>query len=122
MNSKEIGQSMHKEYIPENMANKFYFGEADTILHSHIVEVVVYRAEDDEEIGVIELMYEFDKINERDEFKIESAEWSKDITIKEAEDAIDELLKRAGDEFQGFIEQCLEYEPDDDDEELSWFV
>jgi hypothetical protein len=113
---------MHKEYITENMANKFYFGEADTILHQHIVEVVVYRAEDDQEIGVIELMYEFDKINERDEFKIESAEWSADITIKEAEDAIDELLKRAGDEFQGFIEQCLEYEPDDDDEELSWFV
>ena len=41
--------------------------------------------------------------------------------IKEAEDAIDELLKRAGDEFQEFIERCLEYEPDDD-EELSWFI
>ena len=104
------------------MANKFYFGEADTILHQHIVEVVVYRAEDDEEIGVIELYYDYDKINERDEFKIESAQWSADITIQEAEDAIEELLKRAGGEFQEFIERCLDYEPDDDDEELSWFV
>ena len=113
---------MHKEYIPESMANKYYFGEADSYAQHRLVDVVVYRAEDDQEIGVIELYYDYDKINERDEFKIESAQWSADITIKEAEDAIDELLKRAGDEFQGFIEQCLEYEPDDDDEELSWFV
>jgi histidinol dehydrogenase len=112
---------MHKEYIPENMANKYYFGEADSSAHQRIVDVVVYKVEDDEEIGVIELMYEFDKINERDEFKIESAQWSAEITIKEAEDAIDELLKRAGDEFQEFIERCLDYDPNDDEEE-SWFI
>ena len=112
---------MHKEYIPENMANKYYFGEADSSAHQRIVDVVVYKVEDDEEIGVIELMYEFDKINERDEFKIESAQWSGDITIKEAEDVIDELLKRAGDEFQEFIERCLDYDPNDDEEE-SWFI
>jgi hypothetical protein len=112
---------MHKEYIPENMANKYYFGEADSSAHQRIVDVVVYKTEDDEEIGVIELMYEFDKINERDEFKIESAQWSGDITIKEAEDVIDELLKRAGDEFQEFIERCLDYDPNDDEEE-SWFI
>jgi hypothetical protein len=112
---------MHKEYIPENMANKYYFGEADSSAHQRIVDVVVYKAEDDEEIGVIELYYDYDKINERDEFKIESAQWSGDITIKEAEDAIDELLKRAGDEFQEFIERCLDYDPNDDEEE-SWFI
>jgi hypothetical protein len=103
------------------MANKYYFGEADSSAHQRIVDVVVYKVEDDEEIGVIELMYEFDKINERDEFKIESAEWSGYITIKEAEDVIDELLKRAGDEFQEFIERCLDYDPNDDEEE-SWFI
>ena len=113
---------MHKEYIPESMANKYLFGEADSSSHSRLVDVVVYRAEDDEEIGVIELYYDYDKINERDEFKIESAQWSADITIQEAEDAIEELLKRAGGEFQEFIERCLDYEPDDDDEELSWFI
>lgn len=112
---------MHKEYILESMANKYYFGEADSSAHQRIVDVVVYKTEDDEEIGVIELMYEFDKINERDEFKIESAQWSGDITIQEAEDAIDELLKRAGDEFQEFIERCLDYDPNDDEEE-SWFI
>lgn len=112
---------MHKEYIPENMANKYYFGEADSSAHQRIVDVVVYKTEDDEEIGVIELMYEFDKINERDEFKIESAEWSGEITIQEAEDVIDELLKRAGDEFQEFIERCLDYDPNNDEEE-SWFI
>jgi hypothetical protein len=112
---------MHKEYILENMANKYYFGEADSSAHQRIVDVVVYKVEDDEEIGVIELMYEFDKINERDEFKIESAQWSGDITIQEAEDVIDELLKRAGDEFQEFIERCLDYDPNDDEEE-SWFI
>jgi hypothetical protein len=103
------------------MANKYYFGEADSSAHQRIVDVVVYKVEDDEEIGVIELMYEFDKINERDEFKIESAQWSGDITIKEAEDVIDELLKRAGDEFQEFIERCLDYDPNNDEEE-SWFI
>ena len=112
---------MHKEYIQENMANKYYFGEADSSAHQRIVDVVVYKSEDDEEIGVIELYYDYDKINERDEFKIESAEWSAEITIKEAEDAIDELLKRAGDEFQEFIERCLDYDPNDDEEE-SWFI
>jgi hypothetical protein len=112
---------MHKEYIQENMANKYYFGEADSSAHQRIVDVVVYKSEDDEEIGVIELMYEFDKINERDEFKIESAQWSGDITIQEAEDVIDELLKRAGDEFQEFIERCLDYDPNNDEEE-SWFI
>jgi hypothetical protein len=110
---------MHKEYIPESMANKYYFGEADSSAHQRIVDVVVYKAEDDQEIGVIELYYDYDKINERDEFKIESAQWSADITIQEAEDAIDELLKRAGDEFQEFIERCLDYEPD---EKESWFI
>lgn len=112
---------MHKEYIPENMANKYYFGEADSYAQHRLVDVVVYRMEDDEEIGVIELYYDYDKINERDGFKIERADWSADITIKEAEDAIDELLKRAGEEFQEFIERCLEYDHDDEDE-LSWFV
>jgi hypothetical protein len=107
--------------IPESMANNFYFGEADSYAQHRLVDVVVYRAEDDQEIGVIELYYDYDKINERDEFKIESAEWSADITIKEAEDAIDELLKRAGDEFQEFIERCLDYDPNDDEEE-SWFI
>jgi hypothetical protein len=101
------------------MANKYYFGEADSSAHQRIVDVVVYKAEDDQEIGVIELYYDYDKINERDEFKIESAQWSADITIQEAEDAIDELLKRAGDEFQEFIERCLDYEPD---EKESWFI
>lgn len=103
------------------MANKYYYGEADSSSHQRLVDVIVYRAEDDEELGVIELYYDYDKINERDEFKIESAEWSADITIKEAEDAIDELLKRAGDEFQEFIERCLDYDPNDDEEE-SWFI
>jgi len=56
---------MHKEYIPENMANKYYFGEADSSAHQRIVDVVVYKTEDDEEIGVIELYYDYDKINER---------------------------------------------------------
>ena len=112
---------MHKEYIQENMANKYYFGEADSSAHQRIVDVVVYKAEDDEEIGVIELYYDYDKINERDEFKIESAQWSGNITIQEAEDVIDELLKRAGDEFQEFIERCLDYDPNDDEEE-SWFI
>ena len=112
---------MHKEYIQENMANKYYFGEADSYAQHRLVDVVVYRAEDDEEIGVIELSYDYDKINERDGFKIEKAEWSADITIKEAENAIDELLKRAGDEFQEFIERCLDYDPNDDEEE-SWFI
>ncbi len=52
---------MHKEYIPESMANKYYFGEADSSAHQRIVDVVVYKAEDDEEIGVIELYYDYDK-------------------------------------------------------------
>jgi len=112
---------MHKEYILESMANKYYFGEADSSAHQRIVDVVVYKTEDDEEIGVIELYYDYDKINERDEFKIESAQWSGEITIQEAEDVIDELLKRAGDEFQEFIERCLDYDPNDDEEE-SWFI
>lgn len=103
------------------MANKYYFGEADSSSHQRIVEVAIFRMEDDEQIGLVELLYDYDKINESDEFKIERAEWSADITIKDAEDAMEELLKSAKDEFQEFIERCLDYEPDDD-EELSWFI
>jgi len=103
------------------MANKYYFGEADSSSYQRIVEVAIFRMEDDEQIGLVDLLYDFDKINERDEFKIEKAEWSGDITIEMAEEALEELLKRAGDEFQEFIERCHDYNHDDEDE-LSWFV
>jgi hypothetical protein len=66
-------------------------------------------------------MYNYDKINEKDEFKIETTRWSESITIDEAEDAMAELLNAARNgEFYEFAEECTNYEHFDD--ENSWFV
>ena len=112
---------MHKEFIIENMANKFYFEQGDSSSYQRLMDVDIFRAEDDEHIGMIELLYDFDKINETDEYKIHTTRWSEKITIKEAEDAIDELIKAARDgEFHEFSEECTNY--DHFDEEESWFV
>ena len=103
------------------MANKFYFEQGDSSSYQRLMDVDIFRAYDDEHIGMVELLYDFDKINETDEYKIESTRWSEKITIKEAEDAIDELLKAARDgEFHEFAEECTNY--DHFDEEESWFV
>jgi hypothetical protein len=112
---------MHKEFITENMANKFYFEQGDSSSYQRLMDVNIYRAWDDEHIGMVELMYNYDKINERDEFKIEFTRWSEKITIREAEDAISELLNAARDgQFHEFASECTNYEHFDEEE--SWFV
>jgi hypothetical protein len=103
------------------MANKFYFEEGDASSYNRLLDVNIFRTEDDSHIGMVELHYDFDKINERDEFKIEFTRWSEKITIKEAEDAISELLNAARNgQFHEFASECTNYEHFDDEE--SWFV
>ena len=47
MNLKDIGLNMHKEFIIENMANKFYFEEGDASSYSRLLDVNIFRTEDD---------------------------------------------------------------------------
>lgn len=113
---------MHKEFIIENMANKFYFEDGDASSYNRLLDVNIFRTEDDSHIGMVELHYDYDKINERDEFKIEFTRWTGNLTINEAENAMAELLNAARDgQFQEFCEECYNYEHFDEDEE-SWFV
>lgn len=103
------------------MANKFYFEQGDSSSYQRLMDVNIFRTWDDEHIGMVELLYDYDKINEKDEYKIEFTRWSERITIDEAEQAMDELLKAARDgEFHEFAEECGNYEHFDDEE--SWFV
>lgn len=112
---------MHKEYILENMENKFYFEEGDGSTYSRSLDILIYRASDDELIGVVEIFYNYDKINDKQNWKIESTDFEPTITIDEADEALDELLRRANDEFHDFASRCHEDEDYHTDGNY-WFV
>ena len=112
---------MHRAYILENMENKFYFEEGDGSTYSRSLDVLIYRASDDELIGVVEILYNDDKINNKQTWKIESTNFEPTITIDEADEAMDELIRRANHEFNDFANRCH----DDEDYHTDgnyWFV
>jgi len=51
---------------------------------------------------------------------IESAEWDKKLTLKECDDAMQELVDNATENFHEFAFECYHYDPRDD--EFGWFI
>jgi len=65
------------------------------------------------------LMYHYNPINDNESWTVETAEWSKELTISEAEDVIAELTHGASDHFHEFAYQCYHFNPHEED---TWFV
>jgi hypothetical protein len=104
----------------KNTENKYWFSELSSDIATNTILVEVYTRQDDEKIGEIELIYNYDKNNNYEEWTIESAEWDKELTLKECDDAMQELIDNATENFHEFAFECYHYDPRDD--EFSWFI
>jgi len=102
-----------------NTENKYWFSEQSNDAYSRILTADVYSREDDEHVATIDIMYHFNPIDENESWTIESAEWSKELTIAEAENVFAELTNGASDHFNEFAYQCYHFDPFDED---SWFI
>lgn len=103
------------------MKNKYYFEEGDGSTYSRSLDVLIYTMQDFELIGVAEIFYNYDKINNHETWEIQSTKWEANISIEQAEEALDELTRRANDEFHDFASRCH----DDEDFHTNghyWFV
>ena len=103
----------------KNTENKYWYAEKNSDAYTHILTVDVYNRWDDEHIATIDLMYHYNPINDNESWTVETAEWSKELTIAEAEDVIAELTHGASDHFHEFAYQCYHFNPH---EEGTWFV
>ena len=95
----------------KNMENKYWFAEESSNASANSIIVDVYTRQDDEHIGTIKLNYTFDKRNNYEEWNIESTEWHKDLTIEECDEAMQELLDSATENFHEFAFECYNYDP-----------
>ena len=100
----------------KNTENKYWFAEESCNPSANSIFVEVYTRQDDEHISTIELIYSFDKRNNYEEWKINKAEWHKDLTLKECDEAMQELVDNATENFHEFCYECYNYDPRDDDE------
>jgi hypothetical protein len=105
----------------KNMENKYWFAEESSNASANSIIVDVYTRQDDEHIGTIQLIYSFDKRNNYEEWTIESTEWIKDLTLEECDEAMQELLDSATENFHEFAFECYNYDPREDDDEW-WCV
>ncbi len=108
------------ESTMKNTENKYWFTELSSDIATHTIIVEVYTRHDDEKIGEIELIYNYDKNNNYEEWTIESTEWDKELTLKECDDAMQELVDNATENFHEFAFECFHYDPRDD--EFGWFI
>lgn len=102
-----------------NTENKYWFSEQSNDAYSRILTADVYSRYDDEHVATIDIMYHFNPIDENESWTIESAEWSKELTIAEAENVFAELTHGASDHFHEFAYQCYHFDPFDED---NWFI
>jgi hypothetical protein len=65
----------------KNMENKYWFAEESSNASANSIIVDVYTRQDDEHIGTIQLIYSFDKRNNYEDWKIDTTEWHKDLTL-----------------------------------------
>jgi len=100
------------------MEDKYWFTDVEQKVSQGLIKVECYTLQDDEQVATIELKYEYDEYT--DEWKVESAEFHTNPTIKEIELLQDELLERARDLFHEFCYACYTYS--DFDDESNWFV
>jgi hypothetical protein len=108
-------------YITTNMENKYWFSEESSNASANSIIVDVFNRYDDEHIGTIKLNYSYDKNNNYEEWTIESTEWHQDLTLQECDEAMQELLDNATDNFHEFAFECYNYDPREDDDEW-WCV
>jgi len=104
----------------KNMENKYWFAEESSNASANSIIVDVYTRQDDEHIGTIQLIYSFDKRNNYEDWKIDTTEWHKDLTLKECDEAMQELIDSATENFHEFAFECYHYDPRDD--EFGWFI
>lgn len=103
----------------KNTENKYWYAEQSSDAYSRLLTVDVYTRQDDEHIATIELMYHYNPINDYESWTVETAEWSKELTIAEADNVIQELTHGASDHFHEFAYQCYHFNPLD---ESDWCV
>lgn len=103
----------------KNTENKYWYAEQTSDAYSRLLTADVYTRQDDEHIATIELMYHYNPINDYESWTVENAEWSKELTIEEADNVISELTYGASDHFHEFAYQCYHFNPLD---ESDWCV
>lgn len=116
MNFRNLITNTQIEYTMKSTENKYWFDEVASNASANSIIVDVYTLQDDEHIGTIQLNYNFDKRNNYEEWKIDTTEWHKDLTLKECDEAMQELVDNASENFHEFAFECFNYDPRDDDE------
>lgn len=120
MNSQNHTTTTHKESTMKNTENKFWFAEQSSNASANTIIVDVFNRYDDEHIGTIELIYNYDKNNNNETWTIESAEWQQNLTLEQCDEAMQELTDNATENFHEFCYECYNYDPRDDED--WWFV
>lgn len=103
----------------KNTPSKYWYAEQGADAYSRTITVDVYTTQDDEHLATIELMYHYNPMNDNESWTIESAYWSKELLISEADNVMSELTYGASDHFHEFAHECYHFNPFD---ESSWCV